>query len=68
VIQIHGQVLPLEVKAAENLQAKSLRSYFSRFSPKKAFRTSLSGYREEEWLVNLPLYAINCIEKVAERV
>ena len=67
VMQIDGMVLPLEAAAAENLQAKSLRSYYKRFAPKKAFRTSLSGYREEEWLINLPLYSVYSIGKLARR-
>ena len=67
VMQIDGMVLPLEVKAAENLQSKSLRSYYKRYAPKKAFRTSLSGYREEEWLINLPLYSVHSIGKLARR-
>ncbi|MCK5131482.1 MAG: ATP-binding protein [Candidatus Sabulitectum sp.] len=64
VVQTNGMVLPLEVKAAENLQAKSLKSYYLRYSPSKAFRTSLSGYREEEWLINIPLYAIHSFKKI----
>ena len=67
VMQIDGMVFPLEVKAAENLQAKSLKSYYNRFAPKKTFRTSLSSYREEEWLINLPLYSVHCIGKLARR-
>ncbi len=68
VMQINGMVLPLEVKASESLQSKSLRSYYKRYAPKKAFRTSLSGYREEEWLINLPLYAVHSIAEVARRL
>jgi len=68
VLQINGMVLPLEVKAAENLQAKSLRSYYSRYAPKRAFRTSLSNYREEDWLINLPLYSVHSIGKLARRL
>ncbi len=64
VVQTNGMVLPLEVKAAENLQAKSLKSYYSRYSPSKAFRTSLSGYREEEWLINIPLYVIHLFTRI----
>ena len=64
VLQINGMTLPLEVKASENLQSKSLRSYYNRYAPKKAFRTSLSNYREEEWLINLPLYAVHSIGKL----
>ena len=54
-------IVPLEVKATENLQAKSLKSYCLRYEPKYAIRTSMSDYRKEERLTNLPLYAINGI-------
>ena len=58
IIQQKGKVIPIEVKASENLQAKSLKSYCQKFQPEIAVRTSLSEYRQEEWLVNIPLYAI----------
>lgn len=61
VLQERGRVIPLEVKAEENLRAKSLRVYYEKFQPVRAFRTSMSGYREESWLTNLPLYAIHTI-------
>jgi predicted AAA+ superfamily ATPase len=64
VFQYRSDVIPLEVKAAENLQAKSLKSYCAKYSPKIAIRTSMSDYRQEETLVNLPLYAISQIAKV----
>ena len=51
-------IIPVEVKAEENLRAKSLRSYHDKFQPEIAIRTSMSDYRKEEWLLNLPLYAI----------
>ena len=52
------QIVPIEVKAEENLQAKSLRSYRDKYSPGLALRTSMSGYRVQQDLVNLPLYAV----------
>lgn len=58
VLQREGQVVPLEVKAAENLRSKSLRAYCDKFKPVLAVRTSLSGYREQDWMTNLPLYAV----------
>ena len=61
VLQNGINIVPIEVKAAENLQAKSLRNYCLRYKPKYAIRTSMSDYRKEEWLTNLPLYAINGI-------
>jgi hypothetical protein len=61
LIQVKGKVIPLEVKAAENLHAKSLRVYHQKYQPERSIRTSLSDFRKEEWLTNLPLYAISTI-------
>jgi predicted AAA+ superfamily ATPase len=58
VVQYWGKVIPIEVKAAENLQAKSLKVYYQRYKPQHSIRTSMSDYRKEEWMTNLPLYAI----------
>ena len=52
------EIIPVEVKAGENLEAKSLKKYCEERKPKKAIRTSMSNYREEEWLTNVPLYLI----------
>ncbi len=61
VVQLGGDVVPVEVKAAENLQAKSLKSYVDKYRPKYAVRTSMSDYREQDWMINIPLYAIGCL-------
>lgn len=58
IIDNGEKIVPVEVKAETNLKAKSLRSYCDRFSPELAVRTSMSDYKKESWLVNLPLYAI----------
>lgn len=58
VVQLAGQIIPLEVKAEENLKAKSLKSYITKYAPTMAVRLSMSPYREEVSLTNLPLYAI----------
>lgn len=52
------QVIPIEVKAEVNLQAKSLKSYRGKFNPAISIRTSMADYKKEEWLLNLPLYAV----------
>ena len=57
LIQYQNRIIPIEVKAAENLKAKSLKTYHQKFSPEISIRTSLSDYRKEDWLINLPLYA-----------
>ena len=57
-------VVPIEVKAEENLKAKSMKTYYEKYSPEKAIRMSMSDYKEQEWLVNLPLYVAEEIEAV----
>lgn len=51
-------LVPIEVKAEENLRSKSLRSYIDRYHPSEALRFSLANYRRQEDMVNVPLYAI----------
>jgi len=58
VIQEKGEVIPIEVKSGENLKAKSFRLFCEKYKPSKAIRTSLSEYKEESWMENVPLYAI----------
>ena len=58
VVDTGGRIVPVEVKAEVNLRAKSLKSYQEKFSPEISVRTSMADYKKEEWLVNLPLYAI----------
>lgn len=57
VIQRRERIWPIEVKAEENLHAKSLRSFIGRHPELKGLRFSMSDYREEEWMTNVPLYA-----------
>lgn len=57
-------VIPLEVKAEVNLQAKCLKTFREKFNPKISLRTSMANYKKEDWLINLPLYAIGTIGKV----
>jgi predicted AAA+ superfamily ATPase len=58
VIREEGKVIPIEVKSVENLRAKSFRLFCEKFRPVKAVRTSFTNYKEEEWMTNIPLYAI----------
>lgn len=59
VIQKEDRVIPVEVKAEENLRAKSLRAYCKKYSPSEAIRTSMSDYRQEDWMTNVPLYILS---------
>ena len=58
VVDTGEQVIPVEVKAETNLRAKSLKIYKEKFGPELSIRTSMADYKKEDWLVNLPLYAI----------
>ncbi|HKM21107.1 MAG TPA: ATP-binding protein [Lachnospiraceae bacterium] len=66
LLQGATSVLPLEVKAEENLKAKSLRAYCEKYQPKYAVRTSMSDYREQDWMTNISLYDIGRIRKYLE--
>lgn len=59
MVQEGKNIVPLEVKAEENLKAKSLKAYCDKYMPAYAVRTSMSDYREQDWMTNLPLYAIH---------
>ena len=58
------QIIPVEVKAEVNLKAKSLKTYREKYLPKISVRTSMADYKKEDWIVNLPLYAIEQITDV----
>ena len=53
------KVIPLEVKAELNLKAKSLKTYREKYSPEVAVRTSMADYKENDGLVDMPLYMIS---------
>lgn len=61
ILQGNTSVIPLEVKSEENLRAKSLKAFCEKYKPKYAVRTSMSDYREQEWMTNIPLYNIDRI-------
>lgn len=63
IFQLRGKVVPVEVKAEENLQSKSLKVFVEKFQPQLAIRSSMSDYREESWMINWPLYAIHLVLK-----
>ena len=58
IIQQESNIYPLEVKAEENLKAKSLRVFKDKYKIQKSYRTSMANFRKEDWLENIPLYAI----------
>ncbi len=64
IVDTGEQIIPVEVKAEVNLRAKSLKSYHEKFKPKISVRASMANYKEEEWLMNLPLYMIDQIKNI----
>lgn len=63
LIQTDDCIVPLEVKAEENLQAKSLKVFMQKYKVANAVRVSMSGFREQEWLTNFPLYNIGSLNQ-----
>ncbi len=66
VVQSEGAVIPVEVKAEENLKAKSLKSYRDLFKPVVAVRSSMSGFKRENGLINIPLYLISRLKDIVK--
>lgn len=64
ITQIGRKNVPIEVKASENLQAKSLKVFVQKYDTKVNVRTSMADYKKEDWLVNIPLYSIGNIEEI----
>jgi hypothetical protein len=58
LLQNDDNIVPIEVKAEENLRAKSLQTFCGKYQVGNAIRISMSDYREQDWLVNVPLYAV----------
>ena len=61
LVQQESQICPIEVKAEENLQSKSLKWFVGHNSGLHGVRFSMSGYREQDWVTNYPLYSVESI-------
>ena len=58
LIQKNQQIIPIEVKAEENLKSKSLKVFEDKYQTTQALRFSMSAHRKETWLENIPLYGV----------
>ncbi len=56
LLQLHGDIVPVEVKAGTMKQATSFRQYLEKYQPKTAFRFSARNYRKDGAFTNVPLY------------
>lgn len=63
LIQTEDGIVPLEVKAEENLQAKSLKVFMNKYGLQDAVRVSMAGFREQGWLINFPLYNVGNLNR-----
>ena len=61
VIQRDGKLIPIEVKAADNTKAKSLRVYMNTYNPAYAIKLSAKNFALEDNKKIVPLYAAFCI-------
>jgi len=64
VLQSSGQIIPIEVKAEQNLRAKSLVEFIKRYAPSMVIRTSMAPYERGEKVVDLPLFAISLLPEL----
>lgn len=58
VIQKDGNLVPVEVKSAENLRSRSLSFFCEKYGNKNAVRLSLAKFKEQDWMMNMPMYAV----------
>jgi predicted AAA+ superfamily ATPase len=61
VVQAGDEIHPIEIKAGVNLRAKSLKNYDDKFSPKRLVRCSLVNFSTSGTLIDIPLYALDCL-------
>ena len=61
VIQRDGQLIPIEVKSADNTRAKSLKVYMETYKPAYAIKLSAKNFGFEDGKKTVPLYAAFCI-------
>ncbi|MBU3658729.1 MAG: ATP-binding protein [Flavobacteriales bacterium] len=59
IVESDNKIYPIEVKSGENLQAKSLKTFHDKHPELQCFRSSLSDFRMESWMTNVPLYGVN---------
>lgn len=60
LLQSGSRIIPVEVKAEENVRARSLRQFVQDNPDLKGMRFSMSDYRDQGWMENVPLYAAFC--------
>ncbi|SKA65677.1 protein of unknown function [Eubacterium uniforme] len=58
LLQKDKDIIPIEVKAEGNIRSQSLKAFKDKYNPKLSVRLSALDYKDQEWMVNIPLYAV----------
>lgn len=61
VLRLGDSAIPIEVKSADNVRARSLNSYIQKYKPDYAIRISTRNFGFENNIKSIPLYALFCI-------
>jgi predicted AAA+ superfamily ATPase len=64
VVQTSDHILPVEIKAGVNLKAESLKVYDEKYNPKQLVRCSLGNFSSSGKLIDLPLFALDCLAEL----
>ena len=66
VLQKDAAIIPIEVKSGENLGSRSFTLFCDKFKPDLAVKTSMLPFRNNEKMLNIPLYGIAIVETLAK--
>lgn len=58
IVHREGRIIPIEVKAEVNVRARSFKFFCEKYKPQIALRFSMKDYKEESWMINLPLFTV----------
>ena len=64
LLQIGSKIIPMEVKSATNLRARSLSVYREKFNPSIEIRTSPADYKRTDNLFDIPLHALSMLNEI----
>lgn len=61
LVNINGEIIPIEVKASTNTKSKALKTYVEKYSPSYAIRVSAKNFGWTGGIKSVPLYAVHLI-------
>lgn len=64
ILQVENDIIPIEVKANENVTGKSITRYRKEFSPKLSIRYSLKNLKQDDGLINIPLFLADITKQI----